>query len=129
MQINKQVPIVTTSKLKALKAFYTQHLGFKVLLDVEEYLGLTSADGRLEVGFMAPGEGCTEYAGRGLTLALEVPNADAEHARLSGTGLRVTRSLQDNPWGDRSFVVQDPVGVSVYIHHPIAPTGNYAAPS
>ena len=27
--------------------------------------------------------------------------------------------LKDNPWGDRSFISIDPVGVSIYVYSPI----------
>ena len=119
MHINKQIPLVTTPNLTAQREFYVEHLGFHTTLDLPEYLALVSQDGSVEVGFMPPCPGAKAYQAGGLTLCLEVPDADAEHARLTAAGLQPTRPLTDNPWGDRSFVVDDPAGIAVYIHHPL----------
>ena len=129
MRIAKQIPLVSTNQLAEVKAFYTRHFGFRATLDVPEYLALVSEDGSVELGFMPPCEGAKAINGAGLTLCLQVQSADAEHSRIAPLGLRVTRSLQDNAWGDRSFVVEDPIGVSLYIHHPIPPTGKYGQAS
>src|SRR5512145_200938 len=127
MKIAKQVPLVTTTQLKQVKEFYTQNFGFRASFDVPEYLSLVSEDGSVALSFMPPCDGQPAPSSAGLTLCLEVENADRELDRIRPMGLRVTRPLQDNAWGDRSFVVEDPVGISLYIHHPIPPTGRYAA--
>lgn len=127
MKITKQIPLVTTSRLKEVKEFYTRSFGFQTSFDVPEYLSLVSEDGSIELSFMPPCEGAPAPNGSGLTLCLQVENADQELDRIRPMGLRVTRPLQDNEWGDRSFVVEDPAGISLYIHHPIPPTGKYAS--
>ncbi len=127
MKIVKYSPLITTTKkLSEIREFYTSHLGFKTTMDIPNYLGLTSMDGSVELGFMPPEPGESVFAGAGFILCLQVPSADAEHERLVGRGLRVTRRLTSNDWGDRSFVVEDPAGMSLYIHHPIPPAGKYA---
>lgn len=126
MKIIKQTPLVSTTQLAEVKTFYTRHFGFRATLDIPEYLALVSEDGSVELGFMPPEQGAPRFGGAGLTICLQVASADAEHARLAPQGLRITRPLQDNPWGDRSFTVEDPVGISLYVHHPIAPAGKYA---
>lgn len=127
MKITKQIPLMTTNQLKEVKDFYTRNFGFRASLDIPEYLALVSEDGSVELGFMPPCEGSPTLRGSGLTLSLQVESADRELDRIRPLGLRVTRPLQDNAWGDRSFVVEDPVGISLYIHHPIPPTGKYAS--
>jgi predicted enzyme related to lactoylglutathione lyase len=127
MKLSKNVPIVTTKKLAEVKQFYLEHFGFETTFANDQYLGLRSAgDGAIELGFMVPcDQNEPEYTGRGITFGMEVEDVDAEHERLSGRGLEVVRPLQDNPWGDRSFVVMDPAGVALYINKPIAPSAEF----
>jgi uncharacterized glyoxalase superfamily protein PhnB len=41
-----------------------------------------------------------------------VADADAAHARAVAAGARITRPLQDTPYGSREFAVKDPEGHS-----------------
>jgi predicted enzyme related to lactoylglutathione lyase len=126
MQINKIVPLVNTDKLDEVKAFYLEHFGFETTFEGKGYLGLRAAgEAGPELSFMQPGEGCASFGGGGLTCCLEVADVDAEHSRLGGAGLPVVRPLQDNPWGDRSFVVVDPAGVALYIYKEIQPAPEF----
>ena len=123
MHIKKNVPIVTTDKLAEVKAFYQRHFSCGVSFENEQYLGLVGrGQSGVELAFMVPEDPSQPlFNGAGITYALEVADPDAEHNRLTGEGLSVVRPLQDNPWGDRSFVVVDPVGVMLYIYKDIVP--------
>jgi predicted enzyme related to lactoylglutathione lyase len=126
MQIDKIVPLVSTDRLEAVKAFYLEHFEFETTFESEGYLGLRAAgEGGPELSFMRPEEGCASFGGAGLTCCLEVADVDAEHKRLGAAGLQVLRPLQDNPWGDRSFVVADPAGVALYIYKEIQPAEEF----
>jgi catechol 2,3-dioxygenase-like lactoylglutathione lyase family enzyme len=72
----------------------------------------------LEVFGPPPGE--TWQAPRGVTLALYVDDVAAWRDRLVEAGIPIARDLQDNPWGDRSFGVDDPVGTRVWFSQWIA---------
>jgi uncharacterized glyoxalase superfamily protein PhnB len=56
------------------------------------------------------------FGGKGLTLCLEVAAVDAEAARLAEAKVPVVVPLRDNPWGDRSVILRDPVGIHVYVY-------------
>lgn len=129
MQIKKLTPIITTDKLEEEKAFYTKYFGFKVYFEYPNgFLSLKSPDNDdMELSIMAPGDCCQSYQGQGVTICFEVDDVDAEHARLTEAGLPIAVGLQDNPWGDRSFIAIDPVGVCVYVYSPIEPTEEYKA--
>jgi uncharacterized glyoxalase superfamily protein PhnB len=117
---------MTTSKLGEAKAFYCDHFGFKTTFEAENYLGLVSEDGTCELSFM-PTMGCGPSAeAAGLTLCLEVEDVDAEYARLGKEGVAFVEGPRDNPWGDRSAIAVDPIGVSVYIYKVITPSPEYA---
>jgi hypothetical protein len=54
-----------------------------------------------------------------------VPDVQAEYQRLKEAGLSLVQSLQDKPWGERSFVVDDPNGIHLYIYETIPATPEY----
>ncbi len=116
MNLKKLVPLVSVNQLSDLKAFYTTHFGFTVEHEVDGYLGLT-AGGKSELAFMRAGE-CTPetFGGKGLTLCFEVSDVDAEATRLTKAGIPVILPLRDNPWGDRSIVLRDPIGIQLYVY-------------
>ena len=53
-----------------------------------------------------------EY-GTGVALWLQVPDVDAEHARLAAAGVDVLSGPVDEPWGLRECWVADPDGVRI----------------
>ena len=116
MQLKKLVPLVTVKSLAEVKDFYTTHFGFSPTMESDAYLGL-AAKGGAEIAFMKQ-DTCAPatFSGEGLTLCLEVADVDAEAARLSKAGLPVVVPLRDNPWGDRSIIFRDPVGIHVYVY-------------
>ena len=69
-----------------------------------------------EISFIAPQEGMTPHSGNGVILNFLVNDVDAEHARLTQSGLTVAMPLEDHPWGDRGFSVIDPIGNAVYVY-------------
>jgi len=129
MKIETIVPIVTTAKLRETRAFYLEKLGFELSFDHDHYLGLRAGPkGAPEIGFMRPdAEAPREFAGHGVTFAFRVADADREHARLVEAGVKVLRPPADQPWGARSFVIEDPNGVAIYLSHPIPASVEFAA--
>jgi uncharacterized glyoxalase superfamily protein PhnB len=64
---------------------------------------------RAGMEIMAPG--CMDGAGTGsFTLGFEVPDVDAECARLVSAGVQVVKPPADHPWGCRSAWLRDPDG-------------------
>ncbi len=116
MNLKKLYALVTVESLADLKAFYCGHFGFAVTMEVQGYLHLAGQGGG-ELSFMTQDK-CAPatFAGKGLTLCLEVADVDAEAARLSKANVPVVIPLKDNPWGDRSIIFRDPVGIHVYVY-------------
>jgi len=50
----------------------------------------------------------------GVTLVIEVSEVDRLFERVVEKGLTVKEPLTEQPWGHRSFVLEDPDGVSLY---------------
>lgn len=127
MKIKKNVPLITTDNLEGEKAFYCDHFGFRPTFDNGEYLGLVSEDGGCEISFIKPMcEEAKMLDNGSLAFCLEVDDVDKEHARLEAAGVTFRQAPKDNPWGDRSAIAVDPVGISVYIYKVIPPSSEFA---
>ncbi len=126
MKLKKNTPLVTTDKVDAAKAFYCEHFGFRPVFDNGDHLALVSPDEACEISFMKPCEGAQAFGGEGLIYCFEVEDVDAEYERLSAKGVSFVQDPQDNPWGDRSAIALDPIGISVYIYKMIPPTEEFA---
>jgi len=51
----------------------------------------------------------------GVTVAIEVPDVDARHARLAAAGATITEPLGDRPWGHRNVGLRDPNGLELVL--------------
>ncbi len=127
MKMKRMVPIVTISTFEGIKEFYQKHFGFKVTVESEEFLSLApEKQEEIEISFMKPnGSEQPEFNQQGLTYCFEVEDVDAEYQRLTDESVTFHQPVQDNPWGDRSFIVSAPAGISLYIYKQTPPTEEY----
>lgn len=104
-----------------------RHFGFQLVYESDWYVELIAADmPSIGVSFTLPQREVGEFFnGKGVILSFEVEDVDAEYRRLKTAGLDVYQDLQDKPWGERSFVINDPNGVHLYIYKSIPPTPEY----
>ncbi|WP_428623360.1 VOC family protein [Sedimenticola sp.] len=115
MKTNQLMPCVALPDLTLARTFYQTNFDAKVMFDCGCYLVLKVGD--TEFAMMTPQEGdCAPYTGSGLTFNFRVPDVDAEYRRLTDQGLEPVMPLEDHPWGDRGFSVNDPNGVSLYLY-------------
>jgi len=128
MQTQLIVPCVTTSRMRETRAFWIDKLGFQLSYDHTHYLGVRGGPkGACELGFMPPDQNAPASFSGGLTLCLQVSDADREHERLRKAGVAIVAPPTDFPWGMRAFSVKDPNGVVVSIGHPIAAAVEFEA--
>ncbi|MCA1925220.1 MAG: VOC family protein [Thiobacillus sp.] len=112
---------IVTEAVQASKDFYTRLFGAEVVYEGEGGWIVLLRLGESELGFMQPGLASQApifrpaFDGRGVWLALEVADAEAEQQRLAALGVPIEAALRDEPWGDRHFVVRDPNGIGVDI--------------
>ena len=116
MNLKKLYALLTVESFAGLKDFYCGHFGFSVTMEAPGYLHLTGATGG-ELAFMTQ-DACAPalFGVQGLTVCLEVADVDAEAARLAKEKVPVVVPLRDNPWGDRSVILRDPLGIHVYVY-------------
>lgn len=118
---------ISTRKLQESKEFYMKYLGFELVFENDWYIELL-AEGSTTMGvsFVQPDLAAGEkFTGKGMILSFEVEDVDAEYARLKKIGIMICEELKDKPWGERSFVINDPNGVHLYIYKSIPPTPDY----
>jgi hypothetical protein len=126
VNFKKSVSIFITNELAALKEFYTIKLDFVVTFDSPGYLGLRCTENpSIELGFMAPEPGQSTYQG-GIYFGLEVIDVDATHESLKRKKVKIDQPPTSNPWGDRSCIIHDPIGLVLYFSTPIPPSAEYA---
>jgi len=118
---------ISTNKLEQSRDFYRDILGFALVFENDNYIEmLAEGSTTMGVSFVTPElSGGEKFTGEGIILSFEVADVDAEFARLKASGVRILEELRDKAWGERSFVINDPNGVHVYIYKSIPPTPEY----
>lgn len=48
-----------------------------------------------------------------MLIRFQVENVDAEYTRLMQASVEIVDDLADRPWGDRSFTINDPDGITL----------------
>ena len=118
---------ISTNKLEQSRDFYRDYLGFELVFENDNYIEmLAQGSTTMGVSFVTPElSGGEKFTGEGIILSLEAANVDTEYARLKAAGVRICEELRDKAWGERSFVINDPNGVHIYIYKAIPPTPEY----
>ena len=118
---------ISTNKLEQSRDFYRDILGFALVFENDNYIEmLAEGSTTMGVSFVSPElSGGEKFTGEGIILSFEVADVDAEFVRLKAAGVRILEELRDKAWGERSFVINDPNGVHVYIYKSIPPTPEY----
>lgn len=120
---NRMVPELTVTDLPASLSFYTDVLGFSIMIRRTEpefaYINLGEAQLMLEQyhpGGWNTAE-LTRPLGRGVNFQIEVDDIEQIFARINAHGLTLYRGLSDNHYNtgettacQREFLVQDPDG-------------------
>lgn len=129
MKTDHLSPCVITDQVDQARDFYQQHFNARLEFDCGWYVSLVleGAGGhKVSLQFMSPqGPEQVPFGGQGLVYNLEVDDVDAEYERLQARGLSPVMPLEDHPWGDRGFAIQDPAGVSLYIFSPREPSAEF----
>ena len=117
MKANSLSAAFTTDKVEESRDFYVKYFNAEVTFDCGWYVNLEFGNSASTLQFMSPQQPEHKLSsGDGLIYNFAVDNVDEEYKKLSQAGLVVVVPLEDHPWGDRGFAVQDPNGISLYIY-------------
>lgn len=126
MKITRVDTTISTNKLSECRDFYMRHFGFRLVYESDWYVELLSPSLAAGVSFTLPQRDAGEFfSGKGLILSFEVDDVDSQYQRLRAEGVTIQQKLQNKPWGERSFVVDDPSGVHIYIYSATEPEPEY----
>jgi uncharacterized glyoxalase superfamily protein PhnB len=117
-------PCIITPKVMESRDFYVKHFAARVTFDCGWYVNLKFGQGAT-LQFMVPQPDQPACNPAGLTYNFCVADVDAEFKVLAASGLTATMPLEDHPWGDRGFAVQDPNGVVLYIYSDREPSAEF----
>jgi uncharacterized glyoxalase superfamily protein PhnB len=117
MKINSLSTAFTTDKVETSRDFYIKYLGAKLTFDCGWYINLQFGSESSTLQFMSPQQPEHQLSNSaGLMYNFSVDDVDVEYKRLTDAGLEVVVPLEDHPWGDRGFAIQDPNGISLYLY-------------
>lgn len=112
--------VANVEDFSATATFYRDILEMPVLdeWDGDEGPGiiLEAGEGRTVEFFGPPWDARRDARpAAGVELAFEVDDVQDWHDKLVARGVPIRRGLVDNPWGDRSFGIDDPAGLRIWI--------------
>jgi catechol 2,3-dioxygenase-like lactoylglutathione lyase family enzyme len=113
MEVLSSRILLRPSDFAAGLAWYRDVLGLSVYREYGMGGRVTGVVFFLGGGFLELVSGAGGPPGGGAALWLQVPDVDAEHARLAAAGVEVLSNPVDEPWGLRECWVADPDGVRI----------------
>jgi catechol 2,3-dioxygenase-like lactoylglutathione lyase family enzyme len=111
--ITAAAPQFLVAKLDDSLTFYEQRLGFSRDFVYEDFYASVSRDHAVIHLKCAPkleAERAHRRAAEHLDAYLAVSGVEELHKELAGRGARITKPLEQRPWGTRDFYVEDPDG-------------------
>jgi len=126
MKTNSLSAAFTTNMVEESKDFYVKYFDAKVIFDCGWYVNLEFGNKSSTLQFMSPQQPEHQLSsGAGLIYNFSVDDVDKEHKKLTEAGLSVVVPLEDHPWGDRGFAIQDPNDISLYIYSEREPSEEF----
>ncbi len=126
MKIQSFSAAFTTNKVAESRDFYVKYFDAKVMFDCGWYVNLSFGSETTTLQFMSPQQPEHQLSsGAGLLFNFSVEDVDEVYQKLTQAGLAVVVPLEDHPWGDRGFAIQDPNGISLYIYSGREPTVDF----
>jgi len=109
------LPVVFVSDVTAAAAFYRDSLGFSIdfLHGEPPFYGSVSRDGqRVHLKFVHEPVIVPSANDRDafIVVFVEVDDADGLFAEYHAAGVTIAQRLENQPWGWRDFIVEDPDG-------------------
>lgn len=124
MEVLSSRTLIRPSDFEGAVRWYRDVLGLRVYREYGVSGRVTGVVFFLGGGFLELVSGSSPVTPGGVTLWLQVPDVDAEHARLRDAGAEVTRPPVTEPWGLRECWLRGPddapiVVVEVPETHPL----------
>lgn len=132
MKSTQFYPVIMTDDVAGTAAFYVEHFRFAPSFQSDWYVHLQSTeDETVNIAILQGDHETIPTVARGkvsgLLLNFEVEDVDAIHDELVAKSFTILRSLRDEDFGQRHFIVSDPNGVLIDVIKPIPPSPEFLA--
>lgn len=132
MKSTQFYPVIMTNDVAGTSAFYIEHFRFAPSFESDWYVHLQSIeDAKVNIAILQGHHETIPVVARGnvsgLLLNFEVEDVDTIHDELVAKGFTILRSLRDEDFGQRHFIVSDPNGVLIDVIKPIPPSAEFLA--
>jgi catechol 2,3-dioxygenase-like lactoylglutathione lyase family enzyme len=116
MEIRRAMPVIKTERPTETRAFYEGFLGFRVAMDEDGMLMLTSTSTPTTQVIIAWAS-TTAFDPQllALDISIEVADVNSAYETALSEGLEIVRELRDESWGIRRFFVRDPSGRTINV--------------
>ncbi|MGF1508935.1 MAG: VOC family protein [Myxococcota bacterium] len=120
-------PDICSDNLTACRDFYMSLFDLEVVFEIDWYVQLKSpTNDALQIAFVkrdhsSVPSGYRDHP-RGVVVTLEADSVDPLFDRAKSLGLNIVLQLQDEVWGQRHFMVEDPNGLIVDVVQMIPPS-------
>jgi catechol 2,3-dioxygenase-like lactoylglutathione lyase family enzyme len=112
MSVQRVVPNIKSARFDESRTFYTELLGFDVVMDMGWVVTFASPSSpTAQVTLLGDSGSAAPHP----NISIEVSDVDAVHAKAIERGLQIVYPLTDEPWGVRRFYVVDPNGVVINV--------------
>ena len=108
--ISRTVPNIRTDRAAETRDFFTELLGFDVVMDLGWVVTVASPTNRAAQVSIISND---DPAAPGISV--EVDDVDAVHAKAAERGLEIAYPLRDEEWGVRRFMLREPSGTIVNV--------------
>jgi uncharacterized glyoxalase superfamily protein PhnB len=113
VSISMAAPQFLVDRLDEALTFYEQRLGFACDFVYEDFYASVSRDGaviHLKCAPKTQADRAHRKSGEHLDAFLAVSGVSQLHEEFTRRGASIIQPLQERPWGQRDFYVQDPDG-------------------
>ncbi|HEX2994043.1 MAG TPA: VOC family protein [Anaerolineales bacterium] len=120
MKMKSSAISITVSEVPLSSKFLHEHFGFEEKFNADGFAYLHHPDAGMDIVFLRLGmevlpQSMHDKTVEGLIVAFVVEDIEAEEKRLKSESVAITLSLQEDPWGERLFQVEDPNGVTYQV--------------
>jgi uncharacterized glyoxalase superfamily protein PhnB len=120
MRIKSSALSLTVADVGLSSRFLQEHFGFKENFSADGFAYLRHSDAGMDIVFLRTGmevlpQRMHDQQAAGLIVAFVVDDVEAEENRFKSNGVTIALALQEDPWGERLFQVEDPNAVTYQI--------------
>ncbi len=127
MRIKSSAISLAVADVNPSSKFLREHLGFEEKFSADGFAYLVHPDAGVDIVFLRigmevlPKHMHTQKA-EGIIVAFVVDDVEAEERRFRSNGVAITLPLQEDPWGERLFQVEDPNAVTYQLVQWVKPS-------